>query len=118
VHHAACAHVAANVPNLYLLETIRYNYRHVFPQLVEGLPDVRLVEAGDDEVALPAGGAGASGYEGPGLARGPAPAGGGPAAGRRAFLDLPAGPGLGIRLRDDVLAHPELRRRVTTAAAP
>ncbi|HET7767141.1 MAG TPA: mandelate racemase/muconate lactonizing enzyme family protein [Chloroflexota bacterium] len=57
VHHAACAHVAANVPSLYLLETIRYNTRHVFPQLVERLPELARVE-GELRLALP---------EGPGL---------------------------------------------------
>jgi galactonate dehydratase len=54
VHHVACAHVAANVPNLYLLETIRFNYRHVFPQLVDGLPD--MVREGDEAfLSLPQG---------------------------------------------------------------
>ena len=57
VHHVASAHVAANVPSLYLLETIRYNARHVFPQLVEGLPEF-VREEGELRLALP---------EGPGL---------------------------------------------------
>ena len=48
----ATAHVAANVPSLYLMETIRYNYRHVFPQLVEGLPPV--VRGGDGVARLSA----------------------------------------------------------------
>ena len=77
VHHAACAHVAANVPSLYLLETIRYNCRHVFPQLVEGLPEFVV---------------GADGI-------------------RR--LALPNGPGLGMRLKDDILNSPKLERRVS-----
>jgi galactonate dehydratase len=77
VHHVACAHVAANVPSLYLLETIRYNCRHLFPQLVDGLPEFVV---------------GADGI-------------------RR--LALPAGPGLGIRLKPELLASPALERRVT-----
>jgi len=66
VHHVASAHVAANIPNLYLLETIRFNYKHVFPQLAEGLPEIVNVDG-------------------------------------EARLALPGGPGLGIRLRPDVL---------------
>lgn len=54
VHHVASAHVAANVPNLYLLETIRYNTRHVFPQLVDGLPEF-VREEGELRLALPGG---------------------------------------------------------------
>jgi L-alanine-DL-glutamate epimerase-like enolase superfamily enzyme len=54
VHHVASAHVAANVPNLYLLETIRFNYRHVFPQLVDGLPPL-VREGGQARLALPDG---------------------------------------------------------------
>jgi L-alanine-DL-glutamate epimerase-like enolase superfamily enzyme len=77
VHHAACAHVAANVPSLYLLETIRYNCRHVFPQLVEGLPEFVV---GDDGI-------------------------------RR--LALPSGPGLGMRLKPELLNSPKLVRRVS-----
>jgi L-alanine-DL-glutamate epimerase-like enolase superfamily enzyme len=79
VHHVASAHVAANVPNLYLLETIRYNHRHVFPQLVEGLPAVQRAADGE------------------------------------ARLALPAGPGLGVRLRPDLLASPDLQKRVSAA---
>jgi L-alanine-DL-glutamate epimerase-like enolase superfamily enzyme len=77
VHHVASAHVAANVPNLYLLETIRYNYRHLFPQLADGLP---AVTRGAD-----------------GAAR----------------LALPECPGLGVRLKPDLLAAPDLARRVS-----
>lgn len=77
VHHVATAHVAANVPNLYLMETIRYNYRHVFPRLVEGLPEI---VRGEDDIAR---------------------------------LTLPAGPGLGITLRQEILTAPGLERRVT-----
>jgi L-alanine-DL-glutamate epimerase-like enolase superfamily enzyme len=76
VHHVASAHVAANVPNLYLLETIRFNYRHVFPQLVEGLPEVVRSEG-------------------------------------QARLALPTGPGLGVRLKPELLAHPEVRLQYT-----
>ncbi len=54
VHHVASAHVAANVPSLYLLETIRSNYRHVFPQLVDGLPEL-VRENGEARLALPTG---------------------------------------------------------------
>jgi L-alanine-DL-glutamate epimerase-like enolase superfamily enzyme len=54
VHHVASAHVAANVPNLYLLETIRFNYRHVFPQLVDGLPPLAR-EDGHARLTLPDG---------------------------------------------------------------
>jgi L-alanine-DL-glutamate epimerase-like enolase superfamily enzyme len=55
VHHVATAHVAANIPSLYLMETIRYNYRHVFPQLVEGLPPVVRGEDGVAHLSLPTG---------------------------------------------------------------
>ena len=79
VHHMASAHVAANVPNLYLLETIRFNYRHVFPQLVDGLPDFVRVD---------------------GTTR----------------LALPVGPGLGLRLKPELLAHPGVRRVSTDAS--
>jgi L-alanine-DL-glutamate epimerase-like enolase superfamily enzyme len=88
VHHVASAHVAANVPNLYLLETIRYNYCHVFPQLVDGLPDLIRVEP-----SPPTGG------------RTPRPP--------RAHLTLPAGPGLGIRLKPEITGSPSLHRRRT-----
>jgi galactonate dehydratase len=54
VHHVASAHVAANVPNLYLLETIRFNYLHLFPQLVDGLPEIARVD-GEARMALPQG---------------------------------------------------------------
>jgi L-alanine-DL-glutamate epimerase-like enolase superfamily enzyme len=79
VHHVASAHVAANVPNLYLLETIRYNYDHVFPQIVDGLPAVERTPGGE------------------------------------ARLALPAGPGLGVRLKPHLLASPDLRRQVSAA---
>ncbi|MGH2351458.1 MAG: enolase C-terminal domain-like protein, partial [Chloroflexota bacterium] len=55
VHHVATAHVAANVPNLYLMETIRYNYRHVFPPLVDGLPEIVREAGGEARLALPSG---------------------------------------------------------------
>jgi galactonate dehydratase len=55
VHHVATAHVAANIPSLYLMETIRYNYRHVFPQLVQGLPPVVRGEDGVAHLSLPTG---------------------------------------------------------------
>jgi galactonate dehydratase len=54
VHHVASVHVAANVPSLYLLETIRFNYRHAFPQLVDGLPEMLRVD-GEARLALPQG---------------------------------------------------------------
>ena len=54
IHHVASAHVAANVPNLYLLETIRYNCQHIFPQLVDGLPQVVRID-GEARLALPQG---------------------------------------------------------------
>ncbi len=55
VHHVATAHVAANVPSLYLMETIRYNYRHVFPRLVQGLPEIIRGQDGVARLALPQG---------------------------------------------------------------
>lgn len=108
VHHVACAHVAANVPNLYLLETIRFNYRHVFPQLVEGLPAV-VISEGDP--------AAAKGIDEAARAASHAPRVYGATESRRpqARLALPAGPGLGIRLKQDLLESPDLRRRTTGA---
>jgi L-alanine-DL-glutamate epimerase-like enolase superfamily enzyme len=90
VHHVASAHLAANVPNLYLLETIRFNYRHVFPQLVDGLPEL-VIAAAD---ALPSG----------------------VPSRRQARLALPSGPGLGVRLKPEILAHPDVRRRSTDSS--
>lgn len=54
VHHVAAMHVAANVPSLYLLETIRYNLRHVFPLLVDDLPPLVRVpgESGAPDLRL------------------------------------------------------------------
>ena len=52
VHHAACAHVAANVPSLYLLEVIRANLAVTFPQLASGYPDLWRGPSGDGEVRL------------------------------------------------------------------
>ncbi|HEV2122223.1 MAG TPA: mandelate racemase/muconate lactonizing enzyme family protein [Chloroflexota bacterium] len=99
VHHVACAHVAANRPSLYLLETIRFNYRHVFPQLVEGLPEVVVTEVNDTPTS-PLSGAAArvSG------------------ARRQARLALPNGPGLGVTLHPALIGSPELQRRVTPQA--
>lgn len=52
VHHAACAHVAANVPSLYLLEVIRSNLAVLFPQLAVGFPDVWAGPEGKDPLSL------------------------------------------------------------------
>lgn len=59
VHHVAAMHVAANVPSLYLLEMIRHNTRHLFPQIVDELPPLVRVPGPDGRaearLALPAG---------------------------------------------------------------
>jgi galactonate dehydratase len=106
VHHVACAHVAANVPSLYLLETIRFNYRHVFPQLVDGLPEVVFTDATDPIVA-------AATAETQRLATRSNVVMGPPSAGRQARLSLPKGPGLGVSLRPELADSPEVQRRLT-----
>jgi L-alanine-DL-glutamate epimerase-like enolase superfamily enzyme len=57
VHHAACAHVAASVPSLYLLEVIRSNLAVLFPQVATGYPNLVAPRKAGDEVhlALPSG---------------------------------------------------------------
>lgn len=59
VHHLAAMHVAANVPSLYLLEMIRHNTRHLFPQIVDELPPLVRVPGPDGRaearLALPSG---------------------------------------------------------------
>ncbi len=57
VHHTACAHVAASVPSLYLLEVIRSNLAVLFPQVASGYPDLVAPAGAGDEVmlALPSG---------------------------------------------------------------
>lgn len=109
VHHVATAHIAANVPNLYLMESIRYNYRTVFPQLVDGLPEVVIGDLDAVAGRAEATGGGPSGYAGAEALPGAAV----PDQRREACLSLPAGPGLGITLRKSLLESPQALRQVT-----
>lgn len=52
VHHTACAHVAANIPSLYLLEVIRSNLHVVFPRIANGYPDLSRGDGGQESVHL------------------------------------------------------------------
>lgn len=52
VHHAAAAHVAANVPSLYLLEVIRSNLDITFPGIATGYPGLWRGPSGDGEARL------------------------------------------------------------------
>jgi len=67
VLHAASVHLAANVPNLFILETVRRHYREEYEGIVTGLPVV------EDGVILPSGGSGLGVelapevFEGPGV---------------------------------------------------
>ncbi len=70
--HAACMHLAAHIPNLYFVESVRAFYRTYFPILSEG------------EVIVSDG-----------------------------CLSIPIGPGLGVSLRPEVLARPDLQRLVS-----
>lgn len=70
--HAACMHLAAHIPNLFYVESVRAFYKDYFTALADFSPAV------------------SDGH-----------------------LDIPAGPGLGLRLRDSALLRNDLRREIS-----
>ena len=70
--HAACMHLAAHIPNLFYVESVRAFYRGYFPALTDCAPAV------------------SDGH-----------------------LGIPAGPGLGVNLREAALQRDDLTRQIT-----
>ena len=73
--HAACMHLAAHIPNLYFVESVRAFYRSYFAVISDFQPNLR-----------------------------------------EGTLDLPEGPGLGLRLNEAMLKRADLSREISEGA--